>query len=196
MPLLYLIRHPLTQPDPAIPASGWRLSDAGHAQVRALAAAPFWRAVTAVYTSRSYKAAVVGEAVHTQHGIPFEQVQALEEARRDTWMGMEAFRSTQRLFFDRPDQPPHPEWEAADAARARFVAAMDGILKQHALTESLAVVAHGTVLTLYVAHLRGEVPSYDGWERIGFAAVMAVDRASLRPLTAFLAAPYDGLPVP
>ena len=61
-PRLILIRHPQTQPDPADPASSWRLSPAGEAQVRALVAAPLWDGITAIYTSQEYKAAAVGEA--------------------------------------------------------------------------------------------------------------------------------------
>jgi len=57
---------------------------------------------------------------------------------------------------------------------------MDGVLAQYP-GQSLAVVAHATVLTLYAARLRGAAPRYDDWRAIGFAAIMAVDRASLRP---------------
>ncbi len=43
MPLLYLIRHPKTQPDPSAPASSWRVDEEGQEQVRVLIAAPFSR---------------------------------------------------------------------------------------------------------------------------------------------------------
>jgi broad specificity phosphatase PhoE len=75
-------------------------------------------------------------------------------------------------------------------AQARFVAAMDRLLRQHPPSESVAVVAHATVLTLYAAHLRGQAPALDDWRAIGFAAIMVVNRATLRPITPFLSAPY------
>jgi hypothetical protein len=68
------------------------------------------------------------------------------------------------------------------------------ILAVHPAGESVAVAAHATVLNLYVAHLHGTAATYDSWRGIGFATVSAVDRASMQPLTAFLPAPYDGLP--
>lgn len=193
-PLLYLIRHPHTQPDPARPASQWRLSDRGEAQVRALVDLPLWSRVTALYTSQEYKTTVVGEAVHAARRLPFIPLADLGEAQRDRWLGGAAFEAAQEAFLARPADPPVPDWEPADVARRRFVAAMDGILRQHPAGESLAVVSHATVLTLYTAHLAGEAPTHERWRAIGFMAIMAVDRATLRPLTPFLTAPYEGLP--
>lgn len=195
MSYLYLIRHPLTVPDPVAPASSWGLSDAGHAQVRDLIAAPFWTRVRAVYTSDQYKAAVVGEAAAAAHAIPHYTIPDLTEAKRDSWAGRDAFLAAQGRFFAQPDDPPLPGWEPARSAGERFRAAVDGVLARHPADESLVVVAHATVLTLYNAHLCGEPPSFAFWQGIGFAAVQAVDRATLQPLTAYLAAPFDGLPV-
>lgn len=179
---LYLIRHPVTRPDPAVPASEWDLSDGGRLQRDMLLEAPFWGSVTQVYTSSQYKTKTVGQAAFAILGIPTQAIADLDEARRDTWFGTEAFQAAQQAFFAQPDRPPVPEWESADAARARFVAAMDGILAQHPADESLAVVTHATVLTLYLAHLRHEAPEYEFWRTIGFAEVFAVDRAAPPPV--------------
>jgi broad specificity phosphatase PhoE len=192
-PRLILIRHPRTQPDPAVPASVWRLSPEGEEQVRGLVAAPFWDGVTAVYTSQEYKAAVVGEAVSAARGIPHQGVPDLREARRDGWLGQDAFLAAQRAFFAHPDTAPVPGWESAADAQARFARAMDRILTSHPAGESLAVVSHATVLTLYLAHLRGHALGIDDWSAIGFAAVMLVDRAALRPVSPFVPAPYTDL---
>ncbi|MEW6579982.1 MAG: histidine phosphatase family protein [Chloroflexota bacterium] len=195
MPLLYLIRHPRTQPDPSRPASRWDLSAEGRAQVRALAALPLWAAIGAVITSAQPKAAAVGEAVRAAHGVPWQVVAALDEARRDSWLSAGEFDQAQRAFFAGPEVPPAPGWETARAAGERFAAAMGDVLARYP-NQSLAVVAHASVLALYAARLRGAAPSYDDWRAIGFAAIMAVDRASLRPLTPFLSAPWAGLPSP
>ena len=194
MTRLYLIRHPHTRPDPAVPASQWELSETGEEQVRVLAQARFWREVASVYTSPQPKTKVVGEAVRAAYGLPVLEVAGLDEAARDRWLEPDAFQAAQRAFYTETDRPPVPDWEAADAARIRFVAALDAIFARHAPSDSLAVVTHASVLTLYLAHLRGEAPSYADWGAIGFAEVIALDRVSLRPLIPFIAAPYDGLP--
>ncbi len=197
---LYLVRHPQTQPNAAIPASQWRLNPAGRAQVFALLDAPFWARVTAVYTSDHYKAAVVGQLAAPRYGIPHHVLPGLAEAQRDRWAGREAFLEAQARFFAEPDRAPLPGWEHAAAARARFCAAVDDILARHPIHESLIVAAHATVLTLYYAHLRGAPPSLDFWHAkdfwhgIGFAAVQAVDRTTMQPVTGYLTAPYAGLP--
>ncbi|MBN1680093.1 MAG: histidine phosphatase family protein [Anaerolineae bacterium] len=196
MTYLYLIRHPQTLPDSAVPPSQWRLTPQGKRQVQVLARAPFWTHVAALYTSDQHKTTIVGEAVKAAHGIPFTPFDTLGEARRDAWIGSEAFVEAQRAFFDQLDSPPCPGWEPASDAQARFVAAMDQLLARHPVESALAVVAHGTVLTLYTAHLRHEAPTYDAWRQIGFAAVMAVERATMTPKTPFLTAPYDRLLLP
>lgn len=196
MALLYLIRHPHTRPDPALPASAWDVSAEGQAQVRALLDVRLWRSVRAVYTSDQPKAAAVGEAVAAAYALPHHILPALTEAARESWAEPEAFAAAQRRFFAQPAIAPQPGWESAQAAGVRFRTALETVLSRHPAGESLAVVTHATVLAHYVAHLRGEVPTFATWERIGFAAIMAVDRATLRPLTDFLTAPYAGLPLP
>jgi hypothetical protein len=52
MAFLYLIRHPKTLPDPAVPASYWRLAPEGNSQVQMLVSLPIWRSIKAVYTSQ------------------------------------------------------------------------------------------------------------------------------------------------
>jgi broad specificity phosphatase PhoE len=196
MAYLYLIRHPSTRPDPAIPPSQWWLSDAGRAQVHALVNLPIWKEVSTVYTSTQPKSSVVGELVNLAHGIPFMPLIALDEARRDRWLDPEAFEAAQRAFFAHPADSPVRGWECARSAGLRFIAALDHLLGVHKPADSLAIVSHATVLALYVAHLRDVTPTYDQWRKIGFAAIMVIERDALHPLTPFLTAPYDKLPVP
>jgi broad specificity phosphatase PhoE len=196
MAYLYLIRHPATQPDPAIPASQWWLSAAGRAQVHTLVNLPLWNHISTIYTSTQPKTSVVGELVYAAHGVPFVPLTALDEARRETWLDPEAFETAQRAFFAHPADPPVRGWEPARSAGLRFIAAMDHLLAVHKPADSLTIVSHATVLTLYVAHLREIAPSYEQWRKTGFAAIMALERGALRPVTPFLTAPYDGLPMP
>jgi len=194
MPLLYLIRHPHTRASPRVPPSAWGLSSAGEEQLWALVRAPFWANVSAVYTSPQIKTRVVGEAVQALYDLPVRIVTGLDEARREVWLAPEEFEAAQRAFLANPERTPVHGWESADAARQRFAAAVGALCGRHAPDESIALVTHATVLTLYLAHLRGEPARFADWQQIGFAEVLALDRATMRPLTEFLAAPYDDLP--
>ncbi len=193
MTRLYLIRHPHTRPDPALPASQWDLSDMGREQVEALVRAPIWGDVAAVYTSSQRKTTCVGEALRAAFQLPIDEIAGLDEAARDRWLEPDDFQAAQRAFFALPDRPPVPGWETADAARLRFVAALDEISARHEPDESIAVVTHATVLTLYLAYLRGEPARFADWGAIGFAEIVTLDRVTRHPLTPFVAAPYDGL---
>jgi len=195
MSVLYLIRHPSTAPDPAIPAAEWTLSADGRAEVAELVNAPFWAGMRAIYTSDQYKALAVGIAAGPLHNIPHITMPELTEAQRDSWAAPDEFKAAQQRFFAQPDQPPLPGWEPATAASERFCAAMESITARHPANESLAVVAHATVLTLYHAELCGAPPSFAFWQGIGFAAVMAVNRTTMQPITPFTIAPYDNVPV-
>jgi len=196
MAYLYLIRHPATQPDPSIPASQWWLSKAGRDEVHALLGLPIWKHISTVYTSTQPKAAVVGELVNLTFQIPFMALDALDEARRDRWLDAEAFDAAQRAFFAHPQIPPVRGWESASGAALRFIAALDHLLMVHKPGDSLALVSHATILTLYAAHLREVAPTIEQWRRVSFASIMTVERAALRPVTPFLTAPYNHLPVP
>jgi broad specificity phosphatase PhoE len=196
MAYLYLIRHPSTQPDPAIPASQWWLSETGRVEVHTLINLPIWKHITTVYTSTQPKTTVVGELVSLTYHIPFMALDALDEARRDRWLDAEAFDAAQRAFFAHPQIAPVRGWESASSAALRFIAALDHLLAVHKPGDSLAFVSHASILTLYAAHLREVEPTMEQWRRVGFAAIMAVERAALRPVTSFLSAPYDHLPVP
>ncbi len=197
MSLLYLIRHPHTQVDPRLPAHAWDLSDAGRAQVKALVGAPFWSHVATIYPSQERKAIVPAERAAVRHGLPVRPLAALNEVDRRAYTAPDraAYEAAVAAFFARP-AASHRGWETAAAALARFQGGIADLLTRHDESESVAIIAHGLVLTLYMAHRRGEAPSMDGWRALGFGAVAAVDRAALRPLTDFLPAPYAGLPLP
>jgi len=191
---VYLIRHPHTQQVRTVPTSQWALSEEGHEQMRRLVAAPFWRCVSTVYTSRQPKTTLVGDAVRAAHGIPSVAVDDLGEARREEWVVPDSFQAAQAAFFSRVHTAPLPGWEPALHAQRRFTAAIEQVLARHHPSESVAIVSHASVLTLYVAHALHEAPSYDAWRTLGFAAVMALDRKSLHPITDFIDPPYAGLP--
>ncbi len=197
MPLLYLIRHPHTQVDLNTPVAEWDLSPEGRAQVEALIAAPFWRHVAALYPSAERKAIQPAERVAAYGGQPVRPLSALNEVDRSAYSAPDqaAYVAAVEAFFAHREER-YRGWETAAAALARFQAGIADVLARHDEPESAAVITHGLVLTLYVAHRRGEAPSPTWWRGLGFCTVAAVDRATQRPLTEFLPAPYSGLPQP
>ncbi len=197
MSLLYLIRHPQTQINLAIPAANWQLSQEGLRQTAALLEAPFWRAVHTVYPSRELKAVAAAKEAALRYNIPVIPRSAFGELNRSAYMApdQEAFEAAAATCFAHPMESVRG-WETGAAALARFQQEIEQVLSWHDAGQAVAVVSHGLVLTFYTAGLQGRPPDLDIWRAIPFGGVAAVDRATMRLLTPFVAAPYDSLPLP
>lgn len=197
MSLLYLIRHPHTHIDLDVPSPEWGLSVEGQAQTANLLEAPFWPHVAAVYPSREPKSITAAKEASLAHEIPAIPRAALGEINRASFVAPNeaSYQAAVAAFFENPALSPHG-WEPAISALQRFKKEIMLLNSWHAAHESFAIVAHGLVLTLFMADLQGVHPSLSMWREIGFAAVAAVDRASLTLQSDFLNAPYEGLPLP
>lgn len=197
MPLLYLIRHPRTQVDLSAPADTWGLSAEGEAQTAALLAAPFWRQVAAIFPSTERKAILPAEAAGARYGIPVKPIADLREVDRSAYSPPDqpGYETAVAAFLTQPAASAHG-WETASAALERFQRGIKSALAQVGAADNAAIVAHGLVLSVYMAHLRGEAPSLARWKALGFCTVAAVDRATMQLLADFTPAPYNSLPVP
>lgn len=194
MPYLYLIRHPRTHVDPSRQPHEWALSDQGRAQVNTLIEAPFWKNVVAVYSSNQPKAMEPARAIGQRYDIPVTSMPGLAEVRR----GAEIYHSTGDYnsilgkFFSSPDFSIQG-WERAGEALARIQQAMQEIIGQHP-GKSVAVLSHGTILTLYTAMLEKQSPTLQRWREIDFASVGTVDTETMELIAPFTPAPYDMVP--
>ena len=195
MPYLYLIRHPKTHVDPSRQAHEWALSDQGRAQVNMLIEAPFWKHVKSLYSSSQPKAMEPARAIGQRYDIPVTSLPGLAEVRR----GTEIYHSTGDYnaildkFFSSPDFSVQG-WERAGEAVARFKQAIQEIISKHP-GQSVAVLSHGMILTLYTAMLENQTPTLRRWREIDFACVGTVDIETMRLVAPFTAAPYSTVPI-
>jgi broad specificity phosphatase PhoE len=169
---LYLIRHALTLPT-VFDSHLWPLSQEGEAQASALAEAPLWEEVSAVYSSTESKALATVRPASATHGLEIEEDERLREARRPArWI--KDYEDAVRRYLEHPGNPVE-EWESAPDVRARMVECIGEISTRHP-EKSVAVCGHGLALTLYLSTL----PSFFGnvfglWRSIGFARVAVVE---------------------
>jgi broad specificity phosphatase PhoE len=195
MPYLYLIRHPRTHVDPTRPPHEWQLSEQGRAQVKALAAASFWQQVTGLYSSDQPKAMGAAGTIGAQHQIPVGSLAGLAEVSR----GHEVYHSAGDYdkilgqFFAFPDHAI-AGWERGTDALRRFANSVNYIINQHP-NQSIALLSHGTILTLYTAMLDQHPPTLARWRSISFATVAAVEIESQHLVTPFTGSPYEDIPV-
>ena len=111
-------------------------------------------------------------------GKPLEIVDGLHEHdRSNVPFNAESFHDSVAHFFR------HAAFlvlgkETADQAHARFAAAVEGILAEH-VDRNIAIIAHGTVISLYVARAAGLDPMCL-WERLGLPSYVVLSVPGLQ----------------
>jgi broad specificity phosphatase PhoE len=178
---LILIRHSQSQPEPERPASQWPLTAEGHRRCIALADRLAAYTPDVIVTSRERKAGETGALVAARMGLPIAVADGLHEHQREHvgWLPNPAFEQAVTAFFTRPDELVFGE-ETAGQAGARFGAAVRDVLAAHP-GQTVAIVAHGTVITLFVAQHAGAAP-LPFWKRLGMPAIVVLSLPELRLL--------------
>lgn len=174
-PDLLLVRHAHTA-QVGSDAKQWPLSERGRAEAVRLAAWAGWRAVTYLVTSNEAKAMETGAIIAAMHPhlvVPPPVAAFAEVDRHGVFVA--DYEGAVAAFFAHPNASPH-DWEPAAVARDRFAAAIDGVFAAYP-DGTVAVVAHGLVLTLYLSTLaNGPAATTENWRTVPFAAVACVRR--------------------
>jgi len=179
---LVLIKHSLPEVVPARPAATWRLGEEGRRRARLLADRLVERGVSPALlaTSPEPKAAETATIVAAANGWPAPRVEPglreHEGAVADWLAGEGAFEAAVARLFARPGERVFGE-ETADAARARFAAAVDAVLRAQP-SGDVVVVAHGTVVSLFVA-VRAVVEPFPLWRRLAMPSFVVLTRPGL-----------------
>ncbi|HEY7269602.1 MAG TPA: histidine phosphatase family protein [Dehalococcoidia bacterium] len=174
MPRLVLIRHAAPEVTAGLAPSRWPLSAAGRQAAKALAAGLGQFEFERIYASREPKAAETARLIGRALGVTVQVCEGLHEHEREREpfeVDREAFEAKVRLLFERPGERTYG-MESGEAALGRFAAAVDDIVAQ-AAGRDVAVVAHGTVISLYVASKCG-VDGFELWRGLGTPAVVAI----------------------
>ena len=171
---LHLVKHSLPVIDLHQPSSNWRLGPAG-SRLSVLVAERLASAdVDAVFSSVEPKAEETGRIIADRLGVPFATLEGLQEQARDSvgWLdSVDAFETAISMLFAEPDKPVFGA-ETADQAHTRFTAALEKVMT--AETGDIAVVSHGTVITLYVARANHLEP-VPLWKQLGLPSLVTVE---------------------
>jgi broad specificity phosphatase PhoE len=161
---LILVRHSQPEIVPDLPASQWRLSQVGRQRCKRLAEKLAVYAPDVIVTSLEPKAVETGQIVARLLDRPFETAADLHEHdRRNVGFLVDLFEQPGRLVLGS---------ETADAAHARFADAVASVIAKHPGC-NVAVVAHGTVMTLLVARVAG-LEAAPFWKRLGLPAFVVL----------------------
>ena len=187
---LILVKHAAPEVVPDTPSEQWRLSDKGRAACTQLAASLASLKPGVIVSSEEPKASETAERVVRELGVDWETAPGLHEHDRSNVPHMRSaeFISTMELLFRRPQQLVLGRETAAGALK-RFQNALADVLERHPDERgNVAVVSHGTVIALLLAHRAGQngfdlwrrmqLPSYAVVEVPGFRLVRVVERVT------------------
>ncbi|HUO89568.1 MAG TPA: histidine phosphatase family protein [Rhizomicrobium sp.] len=179
MQKLLLIKHAPPRIDPAVPSPRWTLSDPGRERCGWLAGEMKAHGVTRLFASLEPKALETAALAATRLGLAVEPRAGLEENDR-TGFGFgteDELRAAIRAFFDRPSEIVMGR-QSADTAYARYRAAVAGCAAS-AAGAPLAIVTHGTVLTLLTSR-HNTLDPFDFWASLRLPSYIVLDAANFR----------------
>jgi broad specificity phosphatase PhoE len=179
---LILVRHSLPDFEAGVPASQWHLSAEGRRHCERLAGRLVPYDLAVIITSEEAKAAETGQIVAGILGLPLETAAGLHEHERGvvTELGNQGeFRAQVTRLLERPDELVMGR-ETANQAHARFAAAVAHVVAQHP-SGNLAIVSHGTVMTLLITRANRLEP-VPFWRSLGLPAFVVLLLPGLRLL--------------
>ena len=189
MAKLVLVKHASPQITPEVSSHRWVLSEEGRDRCEWLAAELRAQGVTRLYSSLEPKALETAALVSIRLGVEVRPRRDLHENDR-TGLGFGALgdlKRRMRQFFETPSDLVVGA-ETAEAALTRFEAAVRALASE-AGDQTIAVVTHGTVLTLLVAKYNPIAP-FDFWDSLALPSYVVMDAASFK-----LAGPVHNFPV-
>ncbi len=164
---LILVRHSAVHADPAIPSPNWQLSEDGRSRCHTLAAKLQPYPVEQFITSYEPKAIETGQILAEVFGVPCQTAAGLQEHDRrgvPYFASKTAFETAVSTFFTHPTELVFGA-ETAVQARDRFATAVAQQRANHP-QKSLALVAHGTVLTLFICQHNPQLHPMPFWQAL------------------------------
>lgn len=179
---LILVKHALPEKQPAIPAAQWSLSAQGRASCQLLATHLTSYPPSKVFTSYEPKATETAQLLAAYLQLEPPTIwSGLHEHVRDNYYTNDAdFQAAVANFFANPTAQVMGR-ETAQAAQNRFKTAISTLLTQTDSDQNLLVVAHGTVITLFVAAYNS-IDAFDFWHSLGLPSLVILSLPEFRLL--------------
>jgi broad specificity phosphatase PhoE len=181
---LVLIKHSVPEMQIHTESRFWHLSEEGRKRCAPLAEKLRRFNLARIVSSNEPKAVETAELLASELSRTHIVRPDLQENDRTGlgFVGVEAYQDTFRRFFAEPDRVIVGT-ETAEEARARFTTAVEAVLEEFP-EETLAIVTHGTVISLLVSEPTAE-ERFRLWRRLGLPSYVVVSRPSLEIVEEF-----------
>lgn len=162
---LILIKHSQVVVDPNLPAKQWRLSDEGRRRCTALAQRLSRYDLAHIIASTEPKASETARMVAAELNLSSDTAHNLHEHDRsdESFRTVEQFQQLVATFFARRNELIFGK-ETANEALTRFAVAVEHVIAA-CPAGNIAIVAHGTVISLLVA-AHNQINSFELWQRL------------------------------
>jgi broad specificity phosphatase PhoE len=174
---LILVKHSLPGIVKNVPAREWRLSEEGRVRARRLAERLSHYQPEVIVTSIEPKAQETAVIIARTYNLTMEIVEGLHEHDRSKsqFLSQDEFPASVRKFFENPATLVFGS-ETADECHTRFDQAVRSVLKLYS-DKSIVIVAHGTVISLFVSRLTGK-SDLILWNELGLPSFVVLDLQS------------------
>ena len=179
MQTLILVKHSLPEIDPSVPAKEWVLSDEGRRRARRLGERLDRYNLDLIVSSIEPKAIETAEITAGVLKIPMETVEGLHEHERENvgFMEKERFEQLIRQFYEQPGERVFGD-ESADRACNRFSKVVHKLSDLYP-KEDIAIVTHGTVLSLFVSR-NSDLEPFALWKKLGLPSWVVLSSRDIR----------------
>ena len=174
MKLLILVKHSLPEIVENVPAREWNLSEEGRRRVPILVEKLVQYQPGVIVSSVEPKAQQTATILAESLGLKSQTFEGLHEHDRSNspLSSKEEFQALVQKFFEKPSTLVFGN-ETADQAYVRFHQAVEAVLNLYR-GKTVLIVAHGTVISLYVSRLTG-IDGYDLWKNLGLPSFVLFD---------------------
>lgn len=174
---LILAKHSVPEIQADRPANTWKLSQEGRSRAQQLADHLKSFVPEVIVSSQEPKAKETAEILASRFQLDVQVIPELHEHDRSNvpYLSHDEFQASVQEFFQRPDELVFGT-ETADQAHTRFYKAIHSILTEHK-NKTVVVVAHGTVISLFVSRLTGS-SDLDLWNQLGLPSFIAMELGS------------------
>jgi broad specificity phosphatase PhoE len=179
MAALVLVKHSLREILPEVISHRWVLSQEGRDRCKWLATEFAALGVMRIYASLEPKALETAALTAAPLGLDVCPRQGLQENDRQGlgFGSMAELDERMKRFFDAPSELVIGT-ETAQAALQRFETAVRALASEEPGLP-VAVVTHGTVLSLFVAK-HNRIPTFEFWKSLGVPSCVRLDRSSFK----------------
>jgi broad specificity phosphatase PhoE len=179
-PHLILVRHSISHQDRTISSHQWTLTPEGQQRCHALTQhlRPYQPAM--IITSPEPKTTLTSQLIAADLNIPVEVETSLGEQRRETAPYLDSkaeFEAAITKLLTNPDVLVFGE-ETGAQARIRFEQAIQRGLTHHP-DKTIIATTHGTVMSLYLAHVV-DLDPVAFWQKLGMPGYVVLELPDYR----------------